>query len=474
MKHLKIAVALILSLIISSGFMTASFSAAQAETGKSEFIPVIRFIASSDTHIKDDSDENAERIGKMLDMAYDIAEEDENYKELDALLIAGDLTNDGTESEFDKFSKAVKESLRGDTRFLGVVAKNHDGYKMSRTELRDYYNKDTGNDADFHTVINGYHFIGVSASPNDLEHYDGKQLSWLEKQLDEAVAEDSQKPVFVIHHEHNSGTVYGSSTFEGWGVPYFNSILKKYPQAVDFSGHSHYPLNDPRSIWQGEFTALGTGAIYYSEFTIDNIRTYHPDDSGDTATCWIVELDSENRMRLRGMDILARECLCEYILENPANPENRDYTPQKRREASKAPEFDKDAKAEAAAIPGGCKIKVPAAASKDGMPVVLYRAVAENSLGFKTAATWTLPVYYRAVEQDEIELNLHGMPKGEYTVSVVAETAYGVDSQALEATVTVTEDACPYCHEQHEGFTGFFILIFHSIAFFFAHLFGQM
>ena len=474
MKHFIKICAVALALIMSFGFMSISFSADKSEPKSDDFVPVLRFIASSDTHVRDDSDVTAQRIGKMLSLVYGIAEEDENYDKLDAILIAGDLTNDGTKTEFDKFSKAVKDSLKGDTRFLGVVAKNHDGYKMSRTELRDYYNKDTGNDADFNVVINGYHFIGLSASPNNAEHYDKAQIKWLDEQLKNATAENPDKPVFVMHHEHNRDTVYGSSSYDGWGVTFFNDTLKKYPQVVDFSGHSHYPLNDPRSIWQGEYTAIGTGAIYYSEFTIDLKRTYHPADSNDTATCWIAEVDAANRLRLRGMDVEAGECLCEYILENPANPENREYTPEKRKAASKAPEFDKDAKAEVTATPGGCRITVPAAASKDGMPVVLYRANAKNSLGIKSADTWTLPSYYRAVEQDEIELNLFGLPKGDYTVSVVAENAYGGDSEALEATVTVTEDGCPYCHESHEGFIGFFTLIFHNIAYFFAHLFGQM
>lgn len=474
MKQFRKLCAVCLALIMAFGFMSFSFSAGKSAADSDAFVPVIRFIASSDTHVRDDSDLTSARIGKMMALAYDTAESDPAYNKLDAVLICGDLTNDGTKTEFDKFSAAVKDSLKDGTRFLGVVAKNHDGYEMPRKELRDYYKKDTGNDADFNVVINGYHFIGLSASSNDAAHYDSSQLSWLKKQLDEATAENPDRPVFVMHHEHNRDTVYGSSSYDGWGVTYFRDILNDYPQVVDFSGHSHYPLNDPRSIWQGEFTAVGTGAIYYSEFTIDMKRTYHPADSQDTATCWIAEVDAKNRLRLRGMDVEAGECICEYVLDNPANPANRDYTPEKRKAAAKAPVFDSSAALNVTPAPGGCRIKVPAAASADGMPVVLYRAYAKNSLGIKAADTWTLPSYYRAVEQDEVELVIKGLPKGDYTVSVVAENAYGMDSAALEGEFTVTEPGCPYCGEKHEGFAGFFILLFHNIAYFFAHLFGQM
>ena len=474
MKIFKKLTALVLSLIILTGAGICAF-AADADNGAAgeEFIPVLRFIASSDTHILSYSDKNDKRIGMMLDLAYEISEADPNYKALDALLVAGDLTNDGTKEEFDRFAAAVKGSIREGTEFIGVVAKNHDGYEMRRSELRDYYKKETGNEADFNVVINGYHFIGLSASSSDAAHYDAKQLSWLDEQIKQAVSEDPDKPVFVTHHEHNSNTVYGSSTFEGWGVPYFNPILNKYPQVVDFSGHSHYPLNHPGSVWQGKFTAIGTGAIHYSEFTIDQVRTYYPEDSDDTATFWIVELDSSNRMRLRGYDLLAGECLTEYILDNPADPANREYTPEKRKAASKPPVFDEGAAIRAEATPGGCKITAPAAKSADGMPVVLYRASAANSLGMTVSSTWTLPKYYIAADQKEIELELKALPKGDYKISVVAENAYGGDSEALTANVTVTESGCPYCGESHDGIAGKITLIFHYIAYFFAHLFGK-
>ncbi len=271
---MKKFVAFLLSLIISCSFAANAF-AAQDET----FTPVIRFAVSSDTHILGGDNTAMEaRISKMLNIAYSEAEKDSFYNELDAFLVVGDLTNDGTKDEFDRFWNAVSGGLKGKTRFLGVVAKNHDGYEMKRKEMRDYYSSLTGNPADFNVVIGGYHFIGVSASEKKSSHYDSSQKKWLKEQLDEATKEDPNRPVFVIHHEHVRNTVYGSSTFDGWGIKHFTSILKNYPQVVDFSGHSHFPLNDPRSIWQNEFTAIGTGAIYYSEFTVEKLSAHHPED----------------------------------------------------------------------------------------------------------------------------------------------------------------------------------------------------
>ena len=411
------------ALVLTANAFTFSGFAADGDAESAAFKPVLRFIASSDTHVRDDNDLTAGRIGKMLDLGYAAAQQDAFYNKLDALVIAGDLTHDGTKTEFEKFRDAVFGSLRDETRFLGVVAKNHDGYKMRRAEMRSTYETLTGNDADFHVVIGGCHVIGLSASSNDLMHYDPGQLFWLRK--------------------------------------------------VDFSGHSHYALNDPRSVWQGDFTAIGTGAIYYTEFTVDMTRSYNPEDAYSVATCWIVEVDGANRIRLRGMDVEAGEMLCEYILDNPADPANRPYTPEKRKAASKAPVFAPDASLSVREDDGRLTLEIPPAQPTDGMPVVLYRVYVQNKLGMTVGKDWTMPKYYCVNDQQTVEHTLRGVPAGKYTVRVVAETAYGVQSDALETQVEVGAYLCPRCGKTHQGFTGFFAAVFHRVVWFFSHIAGK-
>jgi hypothetical protein len=45
--------------------------------------------------------------------------------------------------------------------------------------------------------------------------------------------------------------------------------LSAYPNAVAFSGHSHYSLTDERSIWQGAFTSVGTSSLRYTGMEYD-------------------------------------------------------------------------------------------------------------------------------------------------------------------------------------------------------------
>lgn len=460
----------ILCLFLAAVFVLAGAGVAagadEAPAAQEEFVPVIRFVASSDTHVKEDDDTNAKRIPMMMEIAYAQAEADPSYTNLDALIVAGDLTDQGTKKCFDNFWEAVSGSLRDGTRFLGVAAKNHDGWNMSRRDVHEYYKSLTGNDPDFHVVINGFHFIGLSASDDDAQHYDSKQLSWLKEQFDAAIKEDPNKPVFFIHHEHNRDTVYGSSFFDGWGITNFKSILNNYPQVVDFSGHSHYPLNDPRSVWQGKYTAIGTGAIYYSEFTIDESRAYDPPDCRETATFWLVELDASNNMRLRGYDVNENKLLVEYMMKNPADPANRDFAQDKIKAKSSAPAFAPGTQIQTEPQFGGCKATVHKADSTDTMPVTLYRFYAKNSLGITLAKDWVLPDYYRAIEQDEIEYTFENLPAGEYTISVVAENAYGMQSPSVETKVTI---------EGETGIKAVFMVIssfFTRIAEFIVHLFG--
>ena len=459
---MKRMLALCLSVLLLCG--TAVFAGASGETAEA-FAPVFRFVASSDTHVSDSSDVTAQRIGKMMRTAYTVAENDKSYQKLDAVLVVGDLTDDGTKTEFEKFSEAMKPALRAETALLTVVAKNHDGYALSRGEIRNKCKALSGFDADFHVVLGGFHFIGLSASESALQHYDLGQLTWLKKQLDEAVKADPNKPVFVMHHEPTVETVYGSGIYDGWGVPYFGAILSKYPQVVEICGHSHYPVNDPRSVWQGDYTAINTGAVAYTEFTIDAYRAYHPADRNEVANYWIIELDAQNNLRLRGMDLNAAEVLCDLFMKNPANKANRAFSKKAQREASVAPAFNDSAALSLTTTFGGCKVLVPAAETATGEPVTLYRVKVKDKLGGTVQKDWLLPQYYRADGTDEIVFDIAHLSKGTYTLEVRAETCYGKQSAPLTATVTV------------DGLTGLahvrdlFVKLFEDIKDFFVHLF---
>lgn len=414
-----------LAILIAYGSFVSLLANPKAPEDTGDFSPVVRFIVTSDSHITTIGDIQSFRLQRMVKLGYDIAEKDEEYNKLDAVLIAGDVTDMGTKIAYGSIKAATKPVIKEGTQFLATISTSHDDRNLGKESL-ELYEEIMGQETDFHRVINGFHFIGVSASKIEGEHYSEYQKEWLVEQIDLAVADDPSKPVFVIQHEHISNTVYGSSDFEGWGMPDFAEILKKYPQVIDFSGHSHYPINDARSIWQGEYTALGTGGLYYTELTVDDVKTVHPKNYRTVSTFWVVEIDAENRIRLRAVDLLSKEYLCEYILESPFE---RKYTPEQQKKRSSPPTFDGDASVKLI----GKTVHFDSAQSTDGMPIFIYRAYTVDTEGNRAPAGKTVPEYYRYNVPATVKIDLENLPEENYTLEIVAENCYGMQSEPLKA-----------------------------------------
>lgn len=428
------AIIVVITTVLMS--ITSCFVFVKAPKDETEFTPVIRFVACSDSHLKSAAGKGSYRIEKTAKLAYAIAKADDEYKNLDAFLINGDITNDGNIDQFSGFKAVADKYIKSDTELLPIIANNHDFRNMKKQTVA-YFSKLMDKDTDYHKVVNGYHFIGISTSDVEGVNYTEDQRIWLKAQLDEAVKDDPNKPIFVSQHEHILNTVYGSSDFDGWGIDDFTDILEQYPQVVDFSGHSHYPLNDPRSVWQGSFTAVGTGALAYMELTVEDQRKVHPTGNGLEAQFWIVELDKDSNMRLRGIDLIEEKVLCEYILANPANTANREYTPEKQAARSTAPVFSDDASIKVTKAARNATVRFDAANSTDSAPIFLYKVTVTDSDGEIVKSDWVLPKYYSATVEKREKLRLGKLEKGEYNVSVVAETAWGVQSEAITTSFVI-------------------------------------
>ncbi len=433
---LKSIISAFMAVITFFGAWGASFMNPKAPAETTDFVPVLRFMVASDTHVKAANDKQCRRIQKALKMSYAIAEADGNYKKLDGVIFAGDTTDDGLQSAFCAFKSAVDSVIKPETQVMPLLAQAHDGGTYDYESL-DYFKMLHDVDAtDNHYVINGYHFITMSRAYVDGVRYADYQREWLKAELDKAVADDPTKPIFFAQHEHVDKTVYGSSDFEGWDDEFFKDIFVQYPQIVHFSGHSHYPLNDPRSLWQGEFTAIGTGSLYYVELTVEDVRTVHPDGYKDEVQYWIVEVDANNRIRLLGIDLVEEKILVEYVLDNPADPANREYTPEKQAARSTAPVFADGARVTAKTSIGKVKLTFDSAKSTDGTPVYLYRINVVDSQGNEVYNDWLLPKYYSATVDETNTVNLGKLANGEYTATITAETVYGVQSEAITYTFT--------------------------------------
>lgn len=80
---------------------------------------------------------------------------------------------------------------------------------------------------------------------------------------DHAAELGKTKPFFFVQHCHPRGTCHGQDAWWPDCGKNTTDVLKDFPNAVCFSGHSHKTLTDLKAVWQGAFTSFGTGSLSY-------------------------------------------------------------------------------------------------------------------------------------------------------------------------------------------------------------------
>lgn len=401
-----------------------------------DFSPVLRFCVCSDVHLNagDGSPAEDEKFRALFDDVYAYSER-QNYKSLDALVVAGDFTGSGVEEQYKKFLSIVDEKINDGTQLLCCMG-NHEFIKYRDEDASvgyDVYKKFISEDVDTHTIINGYHFIGVSYS-DDGKTFTDKML-WLEKQISDAEKDTPDMPVFVYQHPHPFSTVYGSVNWSDFAV---RLVLTKHPSVVDFSGHSHYASNDPRSVWQGSFTAVGTGAVT----TLMTNQGYIAGDNDvdyNSGSCWIVEADKEGNIHLMDYDLVSHKFFesADYYLKNVSDPHNHlnnwvnyvslDTEPVFPENASLLVSLDDE---------GNSILSIPEASARFGTEnykIVVYKGI------FNKTFSDTVPSAYCCVDKQSTEVNLGKLESGTYKVRVTPNSPYAKSGKALKTEFIIGE-----------------------------------
>lgn len=288
-----------------------------------EIKPCLRFMVVSDIHIRDEHSVERERFEKAIRDAYSIARSNKYYQKLDALCMVGDFATRGTPTQFKAARDIVDANVDlNETQVIASIASHefmHDGVEAGYKNFQEIF----GGTPDTHAVINGFHFVSITPSQGCNYHDDKKE--WMAKELKVAAEDGRKKPIFVFQHPHNTGTVYGSTL---WGEDDLIPVYMHYPQIIHFSGHSHAPINDPRSIHQQHFTSLGTGTLSYFELDeFDKIYSTIPTNKEKAAQMLIVEVDEDNRVRIYPYDVLTGNFF-PYVweIDTPSDPSTFKYT----------------------------------------------------------------------------------------------------------------------------------------------------
>ncbi|MCH5199013.1 MAG: metallophosphoesterase [Oscillospiraceae bacterium] len=298
---------------------------------------VLRFIACSDIHYKENINTEPERFKRGMELAYKYAD-NQDYNKIDAIYVIGDFANSGSREQMLMFKDSLDKYVRPETKKILTLASHEfhseDGEEGAYSRLREIFSVEP----DEHNIINGFHFISVSTERGC--QIREKKREWIANELKKAGEDDYRKPIFFFQHPHLTDTVYGSIC---WGEDDIITILMNYPQIIDFSGHSHAPINDPRSIHQKYFTSVGTGSLSYFELDeFDKLGGTVPADKAQCAQFHIVEVFEDNSVLIKPFDILSGNFFNDgYYVKKPWEPKSFVYT-DKRYLTDKAPVFDND------------------------------------------------------------------------------------------------------------------------------------
>ncbi len=259
-----------------------------------DFVPAVRLVAFTDSHNRNDNVANA------IDTAYLLFEKDETYPGIDAFFGLGDFTSIGGEDDYRNYAETLQAHVKDGTQMINI----HGNHEFKDDHYREYFLKYFKQEPNLATEINGFPCIAFSGVRSLTEWtFTPDSLAWLDRTITRAEKNANGKPVFVFQHPHIWGTVYPS---EFWSDPQLNLVFVKHPGIVDFSGHSHFPMNDPRSIYQSTYTAVGCGAMAAFELDKNFIPGQYPDGFDKAAQICVIEADNDGSVRIRGMTSFRR------------------------------------------------------------------------------------------------------------------------------------------------------------------------
>ncbi len=379
------------------------------------FKPILRFTVVSDIHYRDEDSVERVRMKQAIETSYALSEKEE-YSRLDALYVVGDFATNGTEEQMLAFKSTLDGNLKDGTKVVLSLA-SHEFFAGEEVAL-ERFGRIFSQAPDSHEVINGYHFISVTCTNGC--HFDDAKREWVSAELKKAVADDPIKPIFFFQHPHIMGTVYGSAN---WGEDELTDILMNYPQIIDFSGHSHAPINDPRSIHQRHFTCLGTGTLSYFELDeFDKVYGTCPPGKEKAAQMLIVEADAENRVRIYPYDLITSNFFpFTWKIDEAWNPDSYLYT-DKRYKSDLAPYFGEDAKAEIVDVKSDGFTVVFDQAKIDEEYINDYNIYIVDKEGHivRNSTIWSEFYFYDMPEK--LSVSFVDLASGEYTAKIYANS----------------------------------------------------
>lgn len=428
--------------------------------------------AISDVHIEGSSDAYANKFTSALNqLKVKAAESDANG--IDGVMVVGDLIQRAEITMAQNFKALYEDVFKPTEVPMIYTIGNHDmnpkydwtpstvaqSVAMANTFGDEYFKTDIDNTMRNnyearHCVIGGYHILAVTPNGDQPITYSPNVITWLDQQLDAITKTDPNRYVIVLTHPMIYNTIYGSLLGEDggvwtstlpnyWATRVLTGVLEKYPQAVSFHGHLHFPINDPRSLWQGKWTALGCGSTRYMAIEpagwegISSTPTVM-NDANNFSQGYLVQFDVNGNMRIVRMDFFNNGTIGEpYVMQYPdaAGANLAKYNNVTRKAANQAPTMST---IEAKDVKESETASVTFAAGKDDEFVHHY-VVTLSKAGKTVATKKILADFYLHPKASEMKsswiVDFGTLSEsGQYTVTVVAVDSWDAESAPVSAT----------------------------------------
>ncbi|MDR1525792.1 MAG: metallophosphoesterase [Tannerella sp.] len=385
----------------------------------------LRFVVISDTHFGSDRGDGATvKVPRALKNLLGKA------SQADAVFVVGDLTNRGTPEEYDLLISVFSDRTNIPE---GVPVYFMGGFNHDKSAANDYeiYRDKVKQPLNQYIEIKGYPFITLTEGGSSHTAQDqiapavnAEAQRFLSEKLAEASRKYPGKPVFVFVHVPPLNTCYGSREVDGWGTDLLLPVLNRYPQAVVFSGHSHFPLGDPRSIHQGKFTSVNDGSLNYSEVEPGVVSEgIHPERFENINEGLIVNVDRNGTIEMERWDTYRNEeILPRWHVEAPHDGTRFVYA---NRNGLPAPVFAEGAKPEVARVTNdSITVSFPQAADNE----VVHHYLIEIRDSGRVMASYSKfsQFYLNSRMPAKLTVGFAGLPAGKkFEIQVKAVDSYG-------------------------------------------------
>ena len=287
---------------------------------------LLDFAVISDIHMTD------EALRQMV-LESGLEDMDKAVNKPDALILAGDMTDDGLEEQYEKIKESFGKYNPSDNILLALG--NHDTWTDENNRYepsKDNFVKYSKDIADrdltecyYSTEINGYTFIVMASEGTHVAAYiSPAQLEWLRAEMDKAA--EKGLPIFVISHwpvalTHGLPETWGDEEVDpldgsfGAQNAEVEAILKDYENVFLISGHIHNGLvNEERAELYGYTSVESYGSLHsinLPSFMFPTSRGNFMNGSGYSVEVY------ENEVVIRARNFISGTWLPDYDVTIP-------------------------------------------------------------------------------------------------------------------------------------------------------------